>query len=1011
MQQNPFDTMAAQPPVQQPSQQQSAPAVPQTSTSGSDAPSSPGSGNPFDTLAAQTPAAKPNDPSIGGFKDGNDWGSSSTINTDDDTSLWKQGAEQVSAVGAGIGKGLLDTLSGAAGMVGATGLKQRFDEGRQELDKDNAGNPTLNSIGYGGETLAEFLMGDEALKGLSFADRLGAVAKTAKILEKSPRLIKALQIGAAAGVVQGTQTGIRTDGSLLDRAKAGAESGAIGAGAAGTIGAAGDWLGEKALKLGKGLIDTNDTLDQVFNQQQSVKSAADRAQGLADDVNDAKAKIDEQFNKTKAGAEAKNKQSEQTASTQARSDRDSAQATRDSDTADAFENKQQAKDTVDATKEAKEEQAKQIREQKVQSVKDALETSKKTILQTLVDKFKQKAGNAAAPSDLAETVNAAINKMEEASHTRYENDMNGEGGVIEGLGDDTVDIKDSPLQKAAKVWLKPPDPDDHDMTKAAADMAGQNLRTDVKEWIENAAKGSKTEEIDPEAPKPPKPKKGEKVVKPEPEEIPFKPLSATDLIAQRQWLRQTASGFMRGDPNQQALSKMIEGIDKTLDGMAENADNPDVIQQYKKIRQSYKDSREVLDSDVADKLNLKNASPDKALDDVNKYILGGANPLAKVKTLERIMGKGGIKDLSKTWTSQISKLAETNPEAAMKTVNNLGDELGNKFLGPDQYDELKNIGKEYNQSNAYAEARAATDTAQHITDEAGTKAAAQAAADYQKVINTSAHRQAMVDIRNRFSKSVQSLDDAYYSSKDAAEATKDATIATAQAAKDTASEPYNRAFVNSLKKGDFNEDLEKGKFTPNDINAVKSIIGDAKWRDITSGLMESAIEDANGDPGKFMKWWNAMRPETREAAFLNDPVVGKYNQVVVNKLQQAHGYTRGAKILIGTLGGAVGGGAGLSAPVHLMAPIAQAIAAAAGSVTAVSALPWSKSLVEWGALHPETWKAAAKLGSAIQPAAPGLVRGAQSLAKTAGAGIVSQSALPVARAIKHAYQGASGLSR
>lgn len=54
-------------------------------------------------------------------------------------------------------------------------------------------------IGYGGETLVEFLLGDEALKGLSLADKALTIAKASKFLEKSPRLMEALKLGAAAG--------------------------------------------------------------------------------------------------------------------------------------------------------------------------------------------------------------------------------------------------------------------------------------------------------------------------------------------------------------------------------------------------------------------------------------------------------------------------------------------------------------------------------------------------------------------------------------------------------------------------------------------------------------------------------------------------------------------------------------------------------------------------------------------------------------------------------------------
>jgi hypothetical protein len=60
-----------------------------------------------------------------------------------------------------------------------------------------------------GENILEFIAGDEALKGLSLAERLGTAAKIAKFAETSPRVAKALEIGMTAvrqGAVGGAQT-------------------------------------------------------------------------------------------------------------------------------------------------------------------------------------------------------------------------------------------------------------------------------------------------------------------------------------------------------------------------------------------------------------------------------------------------------------------------------------------------------------------------------------------------------------------------------------------------------------------------------------------------------------------------------------------------------------------------------------------------------------------------------------------------------------------------------------
>jgi hypothetical protein len=51
---------------------------------------------------------------------------------------------------------------------------------------------TAENVGAGIETVAEFMMGDEALKGLSFAERLSKISPVLKGIEKSPRLLKAV---------------------------------------------------------------------------------------------------------------------------------------------------------------------------------------------------------------------------------------------------------------------------------------------------------------------------------------------------------------------------------------------------------------------------------------------------------------------------------------------------------------------------------------------------------------------------------------------------------------------------------------------------------------------------------------------------------------------------------------------------------------------------------------------------------------------------------------------------
>jgi hypothetical protein len=148
-------------------------------------------------------------------------------------------AQRAGSVFEGVGEGLFGTAAGAGDLIDkATGMKPGAVS--RELhtlagdDNTPGSSNAYNKTGYGGETLMEFLTGDEALKGLSLSDRLLKSAGIAKALENSPRIMKALQIGADAlrvGTVQGTQTLVRTGGD----ATAAGEQGLLAAGTAGAL--------------------------------------------------------------------------------------------------------------------------------------------------------------------------------------------------------------------------------------------------------------------------------------------------------------------------------------------------------------------------------------------------------------------------------------------------------------------------------------------------------------------------------------------------------------------------------------------------------------------------------------------------------------------------------------------------------------------------------------------------------------------------------------------------------
>jgi hypothetical protein len=180
-------------------------------------------------------------------------------------------AKGLESTTSGIG-GLISKIPGVGGIIPAEGLaaekKQATPEGTDQW------------VGYGGENLAEFMLGDEALKGLSMADKFKNIAGAMAIFEKSPKIMRAIQLGADVGkattelgpeeqaaikkspmlarlvgagmdairqgAVQGAQTLAKT-GSPTEAVKQGAETGA----ASGVLGGAFGMLGRAAEKAGE----------------------------------------------------------------------------------------------------------------------------------------------------------------------------------------------------------------------------------------------------------------------------------------------------------------------------------------------------------------------------------------------------------------------------------------------------------------------------------------------------------------------------------------------------------------------------------------------------------------------------------------------------------------------------------------------------------------------------------------------------------------------------------------
>lgn len=154
---------------------------------------------------------------------------------------------------------------------------------------------TAQKVGTGAENIAEFFLGDEALKGLSIAERLGMGAKVAKLAESNPVIAKIIGHGLTAirggSVVTGQEL---AHGATPTQAL---ETGATAAALGSATGAAVEGAG--AIKDAyKSVLDTKsvqpvlqqgirDTLAKVADENGVVKSAAPSIRDVAKETADA----------------------------------------------------------------------------------------------------------------------------------------------------------------------------------------------------------------------------------------------------------------------------------------------------------------------------------------------------------------------------------------------------------------------------------------------------------------------------------------------------------------------------------------------------------------------------------------------------------------------------------------------------------------------------------------------------------------------------------------------------
>ncbi len=146
----------------------------------------------------------------------------------------------------GVGKGALSTVAGVAQLahdglehvhkgLGEYGASQASIDAARQLATPTG---TAQGVGSGIEGIAEFMLGDGALKGLSMAEKLGKIAPVVQKLEKSPTLLRIAQTAVRQGAVATVQGTAKT-GDLGAGSKEGLVAAVTGGAAEGLAAGAG----------------------------------------------------------------------------------------------------------------------------------------------------------------------------------------------------------------------------------------------------------------------------------------------------------------------------------------------------------------------------------------------------------------------------------------------------------------------------------------------------------------------------------------------------------------------------------------------------------------------------------------------------------------------------------------------------------------------------------------------------------------------------------------------------
>ena len=481
---------------------------------------------------------------------------------------WKEAGLEVAGIPAGVGEGIFSTLAGASdvsrkivnglsdslhltaeqsdilrvflGSLGALPLvsdaeQNKMNELAGQGEQGNAGE----DIGYGGETLAEFILADYATKALPVAQRMEVAAKAIKTIEGSPRLSQALKFGTRmlslagihgteAGLVQGTQATLRTPGTLEEKAKTGLKQGA-----------------EVGILTGIATIPS-----QLFS------SFAGKTGNAA-----------EAYHKLESlGANGPNQ--------------------------DQITN------------------------------------------------------------ELSDSLKVAYNKWQQSYEDLVRDPTN--PNSIEGrLGGTTIDAKNNPMALKATELLKEPIPNEHPTTTEAKELANEQLSPKTQKLLQGIASGEvPIEAAEKETGTTLLDQYGNEIKGAKaPTTKPRPPYTIHDLIETRQALREAANNYDYKNVNAYVLRQMNKSIDSTIDELAQQANDPSVLTDYKTLRANYADTLNAFENPVIK--NFMNGDPKAAINQfitfekANSAMPASQRQLFNFRDLHTILGDDGTKAFGK----------------------------------------------------------------------------------------------------------------------------------------------------------------------------------------------------------------------------------------------------------------------------------------------------------------------------------------------------------------------------